>query len=147
MLPLQGAWVQSLVRELRSHMPRSVAKKKKKKSPLQIIANHTGTLFLISHNDNLPVFRTDVFIFQEIIKRQNGALKPKKHTESWLSFQNGCWCQLNQEIINLHLVTLNKLYWLIKCAEHFLQVTVRTTTKPLSFSYSLQMASASFKTI
>ena len=30
-LPLQGAWVRPLVRELRPHMPRSVAKKKKKK--------------------------------------------------------------------------------------------------------------------
>lgn len=30
-LPLQGAWVLSLVRELRSHMPHVVAKKKKKK--------------------------------------------------------------------------------------------------------------------
>jgi len=30
LLPLQGARVQSLVRELRSHMPSSVAKKKKK---------------------------------------------------------------------------------------------------------------------
>ena len=29
-LPLQGTWVQSLVGELRSHMPRSTAKKKKK---------------------------------------------------------------------------------------------------------------------
>ena len=28
MLPLQGAWVQSLIRELRSHMPHGVAKKK-----------------------------------------------------------------------------------------------------------------------
>ena len=27
-LPLKGAWVQSLVRELRYHMPRGVAKKK-----------------------------------------------------------------------------------------------------------------------
>ena len=30
MVPLQVAWVQSLVRELRSHMPRSAGKKKKK---------------------------------------------------------------------------------------------------------------------
>ena len=29
MVPLQVAWVQSLVRELRSHMPRSAGKKKK----------------------------------------------------------------------------------------------------------------------
>ena len=27
MLPMQGAWVQSLVGELRSHMPHSMAKK------------------------------------------------------------------------------------------------------------------------
>ena len=32
-LPLQGAWVQSLVGELRSHMPRSAAKTKNKKKP------------------------------------------------------------------------------------------------------------------
>ena len=31
MLPMQGAWVQSLVRELRSHMPYNSAKKKKLK--------------------------------------------------------------------------------------------------------------------
>ena len=31
LLPLQGARVQSLVRDLRSHMPSSVAKKKKKR--------------------------------------------------------------------------------------------------------------------
>ena len=30
-LPMQGAWVPSLVRELRSHMPCSVAEKKKEK--------------------------------------------------------------------------------------------------------------------
>ena len=30
MLPLQGAWVQSLVGEVRSHMPRGVAKKKRR---------------------------------------------------------------------------------------------------------------------
>ena len=30
-LPMQGAWVQSLVRELRSHMLHSTAKKKKLK--------------------------------------------------------------------------------------------------------------------
>ena len=29
LLPLQGAWVLSLIRELRSHMPCGVAKKKK----------------------------------------------------------------------------------------------------------------------
>ena len=29
--PMQGAWVQSLVRELRSHMPRSADPPKKKK--------------------------------------------------------------------------------------------------------------------
>ena len=34
MLPLQGAWVRSLVRELRSHMPCGMAKKKKKKDSL-----------------------------------------------------------------------------------------------------------------
>ena len=28
---MQGTWVQSLVRELRSHMPRGIAKKKKKR--------------------------------------------------------------------------------------------------------------------
>ena len=30
-LPLQGAWVQTLVGELKPHVPHSVAKKKKKK--------------------------------------------------------------------------------------------------------------------
>lgn len=35
----------------------------------------------------------------------------------------------------------------MKCAEHFLQVTVHITKKPFSFSYALQMANASFKTI
>ena len=33
-LPMQGAWVQSLVRELGSQMPRSTAKKKKKRNQL-----------------------------------------------------------------------------------------------------------------
>ena len=31
MLPMQGAWVQSLVRELRSHKSCGIAKKKKKR--------------------------------------------------------------------------------------------------------------------
>ena len=31
MLPLQGIWAQSLVRELRLHMPRGVAKNKKRR--------------------------------------------------------------------------------------------------------------------
>lgn len=40
--------------------------KKKKNLLLQITVNHTGTLFLNSHNDHVPAFRTDVFTFQEI---------------------------------------------------------------------------------
>lgn len=39
---------------------------KKKNLLLQITVNHTGTLFLNSHNDHVPAFRTDVFTFQEI---------------------------------------------------------------------------------
>ena len=36
-LPIQGAWVQSLVGELRSHMPRSTAKKKKRNTILDFL--------------------------------------------------------------------------------------------------------------
>ena len=35
-LPLQGAWVQSLVWKLRSHKPCSAAKKKKKKDKIKV---------------------------------------------------------------------------------------------------------------
>ena len=38
LLLLQGVWVQSLGEELRSHMPCSVAKKKKKKNPTKLKA-------------------------------------------------------------------------------------------------------------
>lgn len=146
-MDIQSPALSSLLQLLQRSIRKFPSHAKKKKSVLKIIAHHTGTLFLTSHSDNFPVFRTDVFIFQEIIKRQNGSLKQKNHTESWLSFGNGCWYQLNQEIINLHLATLNKLPWLIKCAKHFLQVTVLITMKPSSSSYALQMANASFKTI
>ena len=36
MLPLQGAWVESLVGELRSHMPRGTAKKNPKITILEV---------------------------------------------------------------------------------------------------------------
>ena len=36
MLPLQGAWVQALVRELGSHMPPGAAKKKKRNAHSQV---------------------------------------------------------------------------------------------------------------
>lgn len=55
--------------------------KKKKKNLLQIAVNHTGTLFLNSHNDHVPAFRTDVFTFQEIRekkkKRQNDSFQQR----------------------------------------------------------------------
>ena len=44
MLPLQGVRVQSLARELRSHKPRDVAKKKKKKSHLNYREGDTAEM-------------------------------------------------------------------------------------------------------
>ena len=55
MLPTQGTWVQSLVGELRSHIPHDVAKKKKKKERNDIVTQlpknqvHMG-------NMNLSIF-------------------------------------------------------------------------------------------
>jgi len=37
MLPMQGPWVRSVVRKLRSHIPHGAAKKKKKKIQLKLI--------------------------------------------------------------------------------------------------------------
>lgn len=79
--------------------------KKKKENLLQTTVNHTGTLFLNSHNDHVPAFRTDVFPFQEIRKRQKDSFSIERVPSPGCPFQIGCRCQLNQEIINLHLVT------------------------------------------
>jgi len=39
MLALQGPWVQSLVRELRSHMPHDTTKKLKRKKAISLVAH------------------------------------------------------------------------------------------------------------
>ena len=74
-MDIQSPALSSLLQLLQRSIRKFPSHAKKKKSVLKIIAHHTGTLFLTSHSDNFPLFRTDVFIFQEIIKRQNGSLQ------------------------------------------------------------------------
>ena len=47
MLPIQEAWVQSLVRELRSHMLRGMAKKLKKKKKTEWILKEYKMEFIV----------------------------------------------------------------------------------------------------
>ena len=55
MLPMQGAWVQSLVRELRSHKSCGIAKKKKKREKKIYILLEMGNILGYDHSNRLKI--------------------------------------------------------------------------------------------
>lgn len=108
---------------------------KKKKNLLQITVNHTGTLFLNWHNGHVPAFRTDVFSFQEIRKRQNDSFQRRIPSP-------GCPFQIGADVSSIRKLLTS--IWLLKInSTGWLNVLEHQENIPLH----LPTAKASFKTI
>ena len=127
MLPLQGAWVQSLVEELRSRMPHSMDKKKTNKHNSTVLLGRVTDQFLLSRSTTRG---WGLCVLYMALSCQQGSthLRRGQRSPFFLTFEVEILrfggliimeaCKHPMQASKHPFNSLNKQYWCLLCEMH-----------------------------